>query len=92
MLSKFLLSVVFATAFHLPASAQTVSSTTAGADNVIIEMNKAFKRVDKIKLTQMLPQARGHALEPWAAYWELKVRLGDASAQEVQEFIARYAR
>ena len=91
MLSKFLLSVVFATAFHSPASAQTMSSTTAGADNVIIEMNKAFKRGDKIKLTQMLPQARGHALEPWAAYWELKARLADATAQEVQDFIARYA-
>jgi soluble lytic murein transglycosylase len=33
----------------------------------------------------------GHALEPWAAYWELKLRLGDASPQEVQGFLQRWA-
>ncbi len=54
-------------------------------------MNKAFKRGDKGRLAQLLPQARGHALEPWAAYWELKLRLGEAGAQEVQDFFSRYA-
>ena len=92
MLSKFLFTTVLAAAFCAPATAQTVSSTsTAAGDNLIVEMNKAFKRGDKNRLSQMLPQARGHALEPWAAYWELKARLAEASAQEVQDFIARYA-
>ncbi|MDO8386855.1 MAG: transglycosylase SLT domain-containing protein [Polaromonas sp.] len=54
-------------------------------------MNKAFKRGDKNRLSQLLPQAQGHALEPWAAYWELKARLDEASAREVQDFMARYA-
>jgi soluble lytic murein transglycosylase len=58
---------------------------------VIIEMNKAFKRGDRGRLAQLLPQARGHALEPWAAYWELKLRLGEAGPQEVQDFLGRYA-
>ncbi|OOG44004.1 lytic transglycosylase domain-containing protein [Polaromonas sp. A23] len=60
-------------------------------DDVLLEMNQAFKRGDKNRLTQLLPQARGHALEPWAAYWELRTRLGEASTQEVQDFMARYA-
>lgn len=60
-------------------------------DDVLLEMNQAAKRGDKNRLTQLLPQARGHALEPWAAYWELKARLGEASPQEVQDFMARYA-
>jgi hypothetical protein len=34
---------------------------------------------------------RGHALEPWAAYWELKARLNEATSQEVQAFMQRYA-
>lgn len=71
-----------------PAAAQAPASA---ADNVIIEMNKAFKRGDRARLAQLLPQARGHALEPWAAYWDLKLRLGEASAQEVQDFLSRYA-
>jgi len=60
-------------------------------DNVLQEMNQAFRKADRARLSALLPQARGHALEPWAAYWELKARLEEASPQEVQDFLARYA-
>lgn len=66
------------------------ASASASGDSVILEMNKAFKRNDKAKLTSLLSQAKGHALEPWAAYWELKARLNEASAQDVQDFLGRY--
>lgn len=82
------LSAVACLALLAPAAAQ--APATAG-DTVIVEMNKAFKRGDKGRLAQLLPQARGHALEPWAAYWELKLRLGEAGPQEVQDFFSRYA-
>src|SRR3954470_21713329 len=59
-------------------------------DNAILDMNQAFRQGNRQKLAQLLPQARGHALEPWAAYWELRARLDTASAQEVQDFFARY--
>jgi soluble lytic murein transglycosylase len=59
-------------------------------DNVIIEMGQAYKRPDKKRLTELLPQATGHSLEPWAAYWELKARLDDAPDADVQRFLARY--
>jgi soluble lytic murein transglycosylase len=100
MLYKFLISPLRAAALApvlgaiaslallAPAAAQAPASA---GDNVIIEMNKAFKRGDRGRLAQLLPQARGHALEPWAAYWELKLRLGEAGAQEVQDFLGRYA-
>ena len=60
-------------------------------DDVLVQMKQAFQRGDKGRLTALLPQARGHALEPWAAYWELKARLGEASPTEVQDFLSRYA-
>ena len=53
-------------------------------------MNQAFKRGDRKKLSALLPQAKGHALEPYAAYWELKARLDEASPREVQDFLTRY--
>ena len=84
MLSK----LIFSTFLSLGLVASTAAQTTG--DTLIVEMNKAFKRGDKARLTQLLPQARGHALEPWAAYWELKARLNEASAQEVQDFFSRY--
>lgn len=71
-----------------PAAAQ---AQTAPADGVILDMREAFRRGDSARLQALLPAARGHALEPWAAYWALKARLEDASAAEVQAFLARWA-
>ncbi|MDM0076046.1 transglycosylase SLT domain-containing protein [Variovorax sp. J2P1-59] len=67
-----------------PARAQN------GNDDVLLQMKQAAQRGDKARLAALLPQARGHTLEPWAAYWELKARLQEASPQEVQDFLARY--
>ena len=92
MLSKIFFSSLITLIFGSIAIAQTAPTTeTSAGDNLILEMNKAFKRGDKARLTQMLPQAKGHALEPWAAYWELRARLGEVNAQEVQNFLTRYA-
>lgn len=61
------------------------------ADDVLLQMQQAFRQGDKARLAQLLPQAQGHILEPWAAYWELRARLDTASPQEVQQFFTRYA-
>ncbi|WP_310625293.1 transglycosylase SLT domain-containing protein [Limnohabitans sp.] len=66
------------------------ASNNAPADAVITDMAQAFKRGDRKRLTALLPQAKGHLLEPWAAYWELKARLDEASPQEVRTFLSRY--
>ncbi len=60
-------------------------------DDAVLDMNAAFKNGDKKRLAALLPQTRGHALEPYAAYWELKARLGEASAAEVQSYLTQYA-
>ncbi|MDB5957605.1 MAG: peptidoglycan lytic transglycosylase, Glycoside Hydrolase Family 23-like protein [Ramlibacter sp.] len=60
-------------------------------DDVILQMQQAFRQGDKARLAQLLPQAQGHALEPWAAYWELRARLDTASAADIQQFLVRYA-
>jgi soluble lytic murein transglycosylase len=54
-------------------------------------MQEASRRGDRARLTALLPQARGHALEPWAAYWELKARLDTVTTSEVRDFLTRYA-
>ncbi|MDP3227978.1 MAG: transglycosylase SLT domain-containing protein [Acidovorax sp.] len=60
-------------------------------DDTLLEMQQAFRKGDRNKLAQLLPAARGHALEPWAAYWELKARLSEAQPAEIQSFMQRYA-
>ncbi|MBS0340248.1 MAG: lytic transglycosylase domain-containing protein [Proteobacteria bacterium] len=79
-----LLSLVLLAAVSQAASAQ------GSGDDVLLQMKQAFQRGDKARLSALLPMARGHALEPWAAYWELKARLQEASPLEVQDFFARY--
>lgn len=76
-----------ALALLAPASASAQGNTN---DEVLLQMKQAFQRGDKARLAALLPQARGHVLEPWAAYWELKARLQEAGANEVQDFFARY--
>ncbi|HMN20900.1 MAG TPA: transglycosylase SLT domain-containing protein [Ottowia sp.] len=82
----------------VPARAQAAAApeavaaaATAPDDGVILELRDAFRRGDKARLQALLPAARGHALEPWAAYWTLKARLEDASEAEVQGFLARWS-
>ena len=74
-----------------PTSIAALPIDAAARDSVILDMREAFRRGDKARLASLLPQARGHGLEPWAAYWALKARLEDASASEVADFLARYA-
>ena len=92
MLSKFsftplctpFLALVL-TVFTSPSAiAQTpAQGANSASDSVLLDMNQAFKRGDRKRLAQLLPQARGHALEAWAAYWELKARLGEIGRAHV---------
>jgi soluble lytic murein transglycosylase len=72
------------------AAAPLVQAQNRG-DDTLLEMQQAFRKGDRKKLEQLLPAARGHALEPWAAYWELKARLNEASPQKCRTFMQRYA-
>ncbi|HYE41671.1 MAG TPA: transglycosylase SLT domain-containing protein [Ramlibacter sp.] len=58
-------------------------------DEVLLQMQDAFRRNDSGRLAQLLPQAQGHVLEPWAVYWEMRSRLESAPAAEIQQVLAR---
>ena len=60
-------------------------------DDTLLEMAQAFRKNDKTRLSALLPQARGHVLEPLAAYWELRPRLDTASDSEIRSFLSTYA-
>jgi soluble lytic murein transglycosylase len=60
-------------------------------DEVLLDMQQAFRQGNKAKLAQLLPQAQGHVLEPWAVYWELRNRLDTANPAEIQQALARIA-
>ncbi len=91
ILTSFALTACLSLSAFSATNAQTATPGKATPDALMLEMNQAFKKGDSRRLTALLPQARGHTLEPWAAYWELRVRLETAAPDEVQQFFARYA-
>jgi soluble lytic murein transglycosylase len=60
-------------------------------DDTLLDMHQAFRKGDKNRLSALLPQARGHVLEPLAAYWEMRVRLDTAPESEIRSFLNTYA-
>ena len=74
------------------ASGAAVAATNppGAANEVLLEMNQAFKKGQSKRLSELLPLVRGHLLEPWAAYWELRARLETASPNEITAFLKRY--
>ncbi len=83
-------SVLTALVLSLPPAVAAPSNVDHKQDDVISDMAQAFKRGDRKRLSALLPQAKGHPLEPWAAYWELKARLDEASHTEIRSFLSRY--
>ena len=75
---------------HNPAQAQPMAGNALASDENILAMNQAFKKGNAGRLTELLPLARGHVLEPWAAYWELSARLDIATPAEIQQFLNRF--
>ena len=74
------------TLMGLPSAA--LSAPTV--DDIVLQMSLAFKNGNTRRLTELLPSARGHLLEPWAAYWELRARLETATPDEMADFFSKY--
>ncbi|MFD0669168.1 transglycosylase SLT domain-containing protein [Ramlibacter sp. MAHUQ-53] len=85
---RLILTLIAAT---LAGAAQAQGRPDPRGDEVVLEMAQAFRQGQRPRLAQLLPQLRGHLLEPWGAYWELRARLDTATPQEVQDFLARWA-
>lgn len=68
-----------------------LAPSASPADTALLSLNQAFKSGDTRRMRELLPQVKGHALEPWAAYWDLSARLDSASQEEIQAFLSRYA-
>jgi len=92
LIKKNLAALVCIVAVALPGyAARAQAVDIARNDQAVLDMAQAFKLGERKQLTQLLPQAKGSLLEPWAAYWELSIRLDQADKAEIESFLARYA-
>ena len=91
--ATILTSIVLALVLSLGGSpvARAQSSDTAKGDETALAMAEAFRKADRKRLTVLLPQLKGHILEPWGTFWELRARLDEASPAEIQSALQRLA-
>ena len=80
-----LFTLVFGTFSAVNSPAQT------RGDDLILEINQAYKKGDRKRVAALLPQTQGHPLESWAAFWDMKLRLDGASPAEVQDYLGKYS-
>jgi soluble lytic murein transglycosylase len=84
----------FAAALVLLAAALIpTAGRAAPGDEWVVEAREAWRKTDRprlARLSQQLTQA-GHALAPWADYWELSGRLPQVGIEEVERFYGRWS-
>jgi soluble lytic murein transglycosylase len=51
----------------------------------------AYRAGDSARLERIAPRLKGHLLEPYVTYWQLKLKLDDADPAAVREFLVRNA-
>jgi soluble lytic murein transglycosylase len=72
-----------------PARAATAAPSPA--DSALLAMREAFRRNNTTELVALLPQVRGHRLEPLALYWSTRARLDTASPADIRQALQRMA-
>ncbi len=61
------------------------------SDIDFIAARDAYRAGDSARLERVAPRLKGHLLEPYVAYWQLKLKLDDADPAAVRSFLDRYA-
>jgi len=73
------------------ALALASAAACAGAqEDDFLGARDAFRVGDARKLDSYAKRLRGYVLEPYVAYWQLRLRLDDATPGEVRAFLGRY--
>jgi soluble lytic murein transglycosylase len=65
-------------------------SAHAQSDVDFVAAKTAFERSDWRRLDELVPALRGHLLERYARFWQLKSRLDEAAPEAVQAFLVAF--
>jgi len=63
------------------------SAQASPGDEAILAARDAFSAGDRVRVSRALDAARGHDLEPYVAYWQLRQRLEEATQAEIEGFL-----
>ena len=63
----------------------------AQSDSDFLAAKDAFDRGEKRKLDLLANGLRGHLLEPYVAYWQLRLRIDDVEPDAVRAYLTKYS-
>src|SRR5678815_2901925 len=67
----------------------TVAVRAEPTDADLLAAREAFLAGDAAALDRSAPRAKGHILEPYVAYWQLRLKLDEATPERVRSFLER---
>ena len=74
------------------ALAHAAFAAGQGSDADVLAAKAAYDRGDRARLDAIAPRAKGHLLEPYVAYWQLRLNIDAADQESVRAFVAKHAR
>jgi soluble lytic murein transglycosylase len=77
------------TAIALIALAGTMSVHAEPTEADFIVARDAFRAGDAVKLDRVAPRLKDHLLESYVVYWQIRLKLDEASPERVQAFLER---
>src|SRR6202171_2813002 len=78
-----------ATALAIAAGLAVFAARAEPTDAEFVIARDAFRANDAARLDRIAPRLKGHLLESYVEYWQLRLKLDDADPDRVQSFLAR---
>lgn len=63
----------------------------APGDETVLAAREAYRKGERVRLAHAVEALRGHELQPWAEYWQLRLKLEDKRTDDVPSFLEREA-
>ena len=60
-------------------------------DDTFMVAREAFRNGERVRLARSVEALRGNELQPWAEYWQLRLKIEDKQTDEVPAFLERQA-
>jgi len=73
------------------ACAAAVAGSAQGNDDAVLGAYDAFRAGDPDRFERHARALEDHTLAPWVEYWRLKLRIEDATAADVERYLAGHA-
>jgi len=85
-MQRYLMKLAFGAFAGLPLLA-----FAAPGDETVLAAREAYRKGERVRLARAVEALRGHELQPWAEYWQLRLKLEDKQADDVPSFLEREA-